>query len=399
MGLGKTAQAIRAADAAGASRVLIVAPAAMRTPWQEECAKWSLTDRHITTNPETTEPRATIVVSYEGMTAHVAALRKFRPDVVIFDEAKKLKEKNSSRTRAALLKKGVAGAAGAMWFLEGTPIPNNPSELWTLLRACGQSNESQNAFKNHFCIIKDTDRGEKIVGVQNVDELRQRLAAIMLRRLKRDELTGLPPIQHRVQNITPLEADPAALSQLKLLESAIADEMRRAIAEGDFNLASVEHVATARKLIGLAKAPHALRCVAARLLTETDQIVLFAQHRGVLDLIAAHFAPWAPVFIHGGTSSAKRSAAIRDFQTGRARVIGCQIDAAACGLTLTAAHHLDMLEQSWTPANNEQAIARVHRVTQTREVIATTHHLAGSLDDLVKQANLLKNKMISAILD
>jgi hypothetical protein len=49
-------------------------------------------------------------------------------------------------------------------------------------------------------------------------------------------------------------------------------------------------------------------------------------------------------------------------------------------LTLTAAAHIDMLESDWAPASNYQAIKRVHRITQTRNVRARLITLANSFD-------------------
>jgi SNF2 family DNA or RNA helicase len=119
-----------------------------------------------------------------------------------------------------------------------------------------------------------------------------------------------------------------------------------------------------------------------------DKMVVFGNHRNALltvrDYLWRHGIKAGCVI--GDTSEKERQAIITSFQGDPDfRVILCNIRAAGTGLTLTAAAHIDMLESDWAPASNYQAIKRVHRITQTRNVRARLITLANSFDTDVQR--------------
>jgi SWI/SNF-related matrix-associated actin-dependent regulator 1 of chromatin subfamily A len=79
------------------------------------------------------------------------------------------------------------------------------------------------------------------------------------------------------------------------------------------------------------------------------------------------------------------------------RVIVGNITAAGTGLTMTAACRLDMLESSWTPADNVQAVRRIRRKGQTRPTLARFVMLNNSFDDSVAKIVTRKANTIVSI--
>jgi len=104
------------------------------------------------------------------------------------------------------------------------------------------------------------------------------------------------------------------------------------------------------------------------------------------------------VIIRGDVSQSARKAAIDRFQSDpKCRVCIGNIRAAGTNITLTAASDIFMLEQSWSPADNMQALMRVHRIGQTRNVNATFVSLADTIDDVVVATLAEKTANIAAL--
>src|ERR1700722_8887571 len=127
-GLGKTLQAIRAADKIGAKSVLAVVPANIVTQWVSAVKEHSLTGFKFD------------AVSYDKARSGTGAVRLNNYDLLINDELHSLKNRNAGRTKALYGPKhdgigGIVQDVPYVWGLTGSPAPNNPSELWTHLRA------------------------------------------------------------------------------------------------------------------------------------------------------------------------------------------------------------------------------------------------------------------------
>src|SRR6185312_1391438 len=137
MGLGKSAQAITAADRLNAKRILIICPAVARVNWEREFAKFSSQNRSfpiiLTSKDKITND--SIIISFDLLTRiNPACLGEF--DVLIIDEIHLGKSIKAKRTHAIFGKKGIIHGQNSqckIWALSGTPAPNHAGELWPLL--------------------------------------------------------------------------------------------------------------------------------------------------------------------------------------------------------------------------------------------------------------------------
>jgi SWI/SNF-related matrix-associated actin-dependent regulator 1 of chromatin subfamily A len=121
-------------------------------------------------------------------------------------------------------------------------------------------------------------------------------------------------------------------------------------------------------------------------------------HKRALSLVAEGLARFGVVMIDGSVPEAKRVEAVQAFQNDPAtRVFVGNVRAAGTGLTLTAAADIVMLESSWSPADNAQALMRVHRVGQEKQVRARFISLANSIDDVVTDVVARKTAAIAKI--
>lgn len=376
MGLGKTVQAIAACDSLLAAEVLVVCPASVVENWKREFARFSVTGIRPT------------VLSYD-----VARRGQFfdHVDVLILDEAHYLKSADSKRTQAVLGPngegRGLVDLADRVFLLTGTPMPNNPAELWSLLRACapetipGKSGKSYSywQFVNKYCVTRDNGFGLQIVGGKNHDKLKAALEPFMLRRLKVDVLPDLPDIRYDQLFVEGKVAQSAEYS-------AEVEKVERALAKGVDGLREIApHVATLRRLTGLAKVAGVVEWVKDWLDGGGGKIVLFAHHREVLDALQTALAGVGTATVRGDTTDRQR--VVDRFQNDPSvRVFIGQLQAAGTGVTLTAASDVLFVESSWVPAENQQAAMRVHRIGQKDACMVRFATLAGSIDEQIQRA-------------
>lgn len=168
MGYGKTVEAVKYCEAREARRVLVIAPKIVLHQWAKELKQWwdFANDDNIFIRPThiTKDADQIVLVNYEKMIQpkYLQQLKMFCWDVVILDEAHRIKNRESMRTRSAKsipTKHKVA--------LTGTPVLNRPDDLWSLLNWFDDyySSKSYWNFVNAFCKQEDTFWGNKIIGL------------------------------------------------------------------------------------------------------------------------------------------------------------------------------------------------------------------------------------------
>jgi SWI/SNF-related matrix-associated actin-dependent regulator 1 of chromatin subfamily A len=394
MGLGKSAQAIRACDDLLAHTVLVVCPASVVENWRREFAKFSV----LGTVPT--------VYSYDAITRGTAKLLHHY-GVLILDEAHYLKSRDAKRTQAIFGEKcdgegGLAERAEYVFALTGTPMPNHPAELWPMLRALapetitGKSGRPMHywPFVTSYCTTRDNGFGIQITGGKRHDVLREKLQPFMLRRLKSEVLTDLPPITWGELFV---EGKIDVFKEMKEGSALVDKVLREKGVDGLREIAP--HVATLRRLTGLAKVAPVVEWVKEWLESTDRKLVLFAHHREVIEGLHEKFGHQC-VVLTGSTSSEGRQRAIDRFQSreGYPRILLGQIQAAGVGITLTAASDVLFVESSWVPAENSQAAMRVHRIGQVNPCLIRFATLAGSIDEQIQKAVARKTADITKIL-
>lgn len=424
-GFGKTGQAIRAAMALGAQRIAVVCPAIARLNWEREVALWGcdlpvvrVTDKTDHTRPAAPGPMVA-VCSYDGLVRSnkLRGAMNHRPwDVLICDEAHRLKSADANRTRA-LYGTRVDGrgclAAKAMcrWLLSASPMPNDAGELWSHLAALWphlitgpQSGRvyTYEQFLERYCVLQYSDYGAKVVGYKDREGLLSILDTIMLRRT---EIKGLPDLVLR-EEPTLVEVSDARLKELEAHPEV--EDLKSVLLSADAranDLQGVEdefiHLATLRRLTGVLKARPTAELAAAEL-EVGDKMVLFAIHREVIDQLENYLtmAGIQCAVVHGGVPDGMRNTEIDRFNGDpQCRVFLGQIEATKECVNLPAANRVRFVEQSWCPETNRQAIARVHRRGQQRQVFADAVAIAGSIDETVQRVLTLKSINIQSLME
>lgn len=420
-GLGKTLQALAACTLVGARKVQVVCPAAARPVWEAHA--------------EMLRPDGTMelsAVSYASAARPRLSLwrqvQKDVPDVLILDEAHYLKNRKSARTKA-IYGRHCDGSAwfdqiAHVWALTATPAPNDISETWTAFRALRPDlirpplaerpmNFSQ--FVERFAETVATPFGLRITGTKQaaLPLLRELLPRLMLRRTLADVGLELPPLVWREPTwLVGGREDMAALKEaLRAIQTSAGGEgiepyvaVAQAMLDGTTRRlwqrdGGALAMATVARLTAAIKAQLAGPALAEQLASgAVRKLVVFVRHDEAMETLCCHLQGFGLARISGGQTKGKRQENIDRFQNApTCRVIVVKQQAGATALTLTAAHHVAMVEQAYTPADNYQAVKRCHRIGQTKPTLVQTFALRGSLDELIAQALIRKSRALGQL--
>lgn len=408
-GIGKTFQAIIGAEVAQCQRVLVLCPAVARYHWLRQFETYSPPGRQFSIlwgSRNEWPSTGGVICSYDvAIKKSVSTcLCSERWDLIICDESHALN--NTQSQRASLVWGKLAQRAARLWCLSGTPARNNISELWPVLNAAGLWTKGRRKFVEEFCDVVQTVYGEKILGTKKtkVDEAKRLLGPVMLRRYVKDVMSQLPPLTHSMYPVERTTVDiqqwfskvtVGVLSKEELFRQ-IADETRMTdsiikvtngnIDEAALALAALQNsTAQSRRYTGLSKVPAIADLVNTELLEgHYQKIVLFCWHRDVIEFLKFSLRDWSPIVLFGGQLVSTKDSNINYFQTRPAvRVCIAQIAAAGVAIDLTAATEVGFVEASYVPADNAQAVMRVHRFPQKRPVRSRFFTLADSVDEQV----------------
>jgi SNF2-related domain/Helicase conserved C-terminal domain len=419
-GLGKTAQALLAAEAANAYPLLVVVPNVVKTSWAREAARWT-PHRPATVvqgDGETADGFADIVVlNYEVLDRHLGWLGDFGFRGMVVDEAHFIKNKTSQRSQHVLALSDRIRSRTArplLMALTGTPLINDIEDFRAIWQFLGWIDDSK-PLGELADALEDTgltpaDRGFRAAARQCV------INRGIVRRRKLDVAADIParriadlPVELNGQagrSIRAAERDLASRLMARY-EAALANRSSAADVEGiDYDLVrrvarselkdattqSGQNVFTVMRHIGQAKAELAAD-YAAQLARSAGKVVFFAKHIDVMDAAEQTFARQGVRFssIRGDQTPTARQANIDAFVNDPdVAVAVCSLTAAGVGLNLQVASNIVLAELSWTNAEQTQAIDRSHRIGQAEPVTAWRIIAAQTIDTRI--AELIDSK-------
>ncbi|MBV9821036.1 MAG: DEAD/DEAH box helicase [Actinobacteria bacterium] len=425
-GLGKTAQALLAAEVANAYPLLVVVPSVVKINWAREVGLWT-PRRSVTVvhgNGDTVDGFADIVVvNYEVLDRHVGWFGQFGFRGMIVDEAHFIKNKTSQRSQHVLeLSQRIRSRAPRplLMALTGTPLINDIEDFRAIWQFLGWIDETEPLTELMNCLsetgLVPTDPGFYSAARRCVIDLG------IVRRRKVDVAADIPA--RRIADL-PVELDEKAGRSIRAAERDLA---RRLVARyetalanrrsggdsGDGVVSGIDHELVRRvaaweqkdattaktgenvfsmmRRIGQAKAGLAAD-YAVQLARSAGKVVFFAKHVDVLDVAEEAFARQGIRFssIRGDQTPLSRQKNIDAFVNDPEVAIAvCSLTAAGVGLNLQVASNIVLAELSWTDAEQTQAIDRSHRIGQTEPVTAWRIIAAQTIDS--KIAELIDSK-------
>jgi hypothetical protein len=414
-GLGKTAQALLAAEVATAYPLLVVVPNVVKTNWAREAARW-IPHRRATVvhgDGETVDGFADIVVlNYELLDRHSGWLGGFGFRGMVVDEAHFIKNKTSQRSQRVLaLSDRIRSRTPRplLMALTGTPLINDLEDFRAIWQFLGWIDDN-NPRAALLDALEDTgltpaDRGFHAAARQCVIDLG------IVRRRKLDVAADIPA--RRIADI-PVELDGPAGRSIRAAERNLTARMvtryqtalaNRSTGTGpdgidhdlvsrvarselkDMTTQSGENVFTMMRRLGQAKAELAAD-YAMQLARSAGKVVFFAKHLDVMDAAEQAFARQGIRFssIRGDQTPTARQANIDAFVDDPDVAIAVtSLTAAGVGLNLQVASNIVLAELSWTAAEQTQAIDRSHRIGQVEPVTAWRIIAAQTIDTRIAE--------------
>lgn len=412
MGIGKTATSIGAINRIMGSRGMIVCPAMLRQNWMNEFRKFSAYDLRLCKGQNIHDFVAwsrgrfdVLITSYELATKWHKDFAKQGEflDFIVFDEAHYMKNSAANRTKVLLGEEACGDDclvewAEHSWHVTGTPMANDPLDIFTFLRFAKAFDMGQREFVNVFYDrVPGTYGARHYVKPEMASVLQQLIYNNAIRRTHRDVGMELPPIWMREVLVEGDDKEVVRLvSEYPGLEQAIIE----AIEAGDLSGIDAEYIATLRRLIGKAKAIPYAHMLKEEMDAGAGKRVVFGIHTEPLLFIKNFLYKhgYEAVIAYGETKESDRQEAVHRFMNDpNYKIFLGNIKVAGVGLTLTESSDIDMFESDWSPAGNAQAIKRVHRYGQTQNVTARFITLAGSIDETVNRIVAGKTASIAEI--
>ncbi len=362
--------------------------------------------------------------------AHRFRNPKTRRTRAIFGDPPIRDRKNSPRDRGRVenaapftfsKSRGILDLFANQTYLSGTPNPNGrPVEMYTVLskvapetigfmnpvqyglRYCGGKRISETCplckglgYRGkgvfcHYCKGQGKfSNGYDFSGASNLKELRRNVRdKFMLRLKKSDVLKELPP---KTEEIILLGKTPPRVLKL---ESELRKASPKDLMQEKFGS---PHLATYCRLLGEYKVRPAVEFINGVLEDTDESVLVFAFHKNVIAGLQNKLAKYKPLVITGLTSKEERHGIVKTFQSGKgSRLIIGNYLACGLGLTLTRATRVIFVEQSWVPAENDQASDRAHRIGQRDNVLVQYLVYEHSIDRTRVETNLRKRRNINA---
>lgn len=347
MGLGKTVQALAAmahleSESPG-SHFLVVCPASIVGNWGREISQRTDFGLHLVHGDEKREAAAAwleqggvAVTSYATLRdsglAELLAAGGLLVRLLVVDEAHYAKNPEAGRSVAV---RSVAERSERVCLMSGTPLENKLEEFSNLLELVSPE------------VSRDVRRA--LTGTQSFVQL---VAPVYLRRNQEDVLRELPERIDKEEWVDLTPADRAAYHQ--------------AVREGNYMAMRV--AATLGGRAGESAKLERLADLIEEYREQGRKVLVFSYFLDVLHSVAREVP--AVGVLQGSVSPSERLELVDRFSAAEGHaVLLAQIIAGGVGLNIQAASAVVLLEPQWKPSTEEQAIARAHRMGQTRVVV------------------------------
>jgi len=416
MGLGKTVQALAAAELMaelyGIQKVLIVSPTSLKHQWQGEIERFASRSGQVveglTTRRRELYRSDTFykMINYELVHRDAALIREWAPDLIILDEAQRIK---NWQTRTAKSVKNLESTFAIV--LTGTPIENRIEELHSIMEFVD---------KHHLGPLyrfvhqhRLTDEAGKVVGYRDLESVRKSLTGVMIRRRKKEVLSQLPERidKNFFVELTPEQANiheefaeivarlVAKWRRYRFLSEA--DNLRLRIALANMRMVSDNTWLVDKRTKNGPKVEELETLLRELVIEGGEKVVIFSQWLRMNELVEEVLNANAIGYVHlnGGVPSKERKGLMARFKDDPDCRVFLSTDAGGVGLNLQSGSVVINMDIPWNPAVLEQRIGRVHRMGQKRGVRVINFISKGSIEERILDLLRFKKSLFAGALD
>jgi len=416
MGLGKTIQAIAAAEIlarlCGVTRVLVICPTSLKYQWQQEIKRFSGRESRVMAGgraqrqKDYAEDDFCKITNFEKLKPDLDLIAAWAPELVIVDEAQRVKNWNTIAARAL---KRIDSPYAVV--LTGTPLENKLEELISIVQFVDQHRLGPTWKLLHQHQMKD--EAGRVTGYTGLEKIGDTLAPIMIRRRKSEVLQQLPERTDQNLLVPMTEAQMLYHDENSEVVTRIVQRWRKTKFLSD----------TDQRRLTCALQNMRMSCNSTYLLDhESDHGVKADELAALFDELFAQpgakavvFSQWTRtheivirrletrgigyVSFHGGVPSEKRPALVDRFRDDPDCRVFLSTDAGSTGLNLQHASTLVNMDLPWNPAILEQRIARIHRMGQKRPVQIVNFIAKGTIEEGMLSVLAFKRSLAAGILD
>jgi len=416
MGLGKTIQALAATELMSRlfdiRKVLIVSPTSLKYQWKSEIEKFGRRQAIVIEGfnhqrkLQYREESFYKLINYELVFRDMGMIREWSPDLIILDEAQRIKNWN---TRTAKCVKQLESTFAIV--LTGTPIENRIEELHSIMEFIDKHRLGPlYRFLHHHRI---TDNGGKVIGYTNLQSVRESLKDVMIRRRKEEVLHQLP---ERIDNnfFVPMTVEQGVIHSenydivVKIVAKwrrykflSEADNLRLRIALNNMRMVSDNTYLVDKKTIHGPKIEELEVLLKEIVIEEGEKAVIFSQWLRMGELIehVLRRNKIGHVFLNGNVPSKQRKDLMGKFKEDPSCKAFLSTDAGGVGLNLQSGSVVINMDIPWNPAVLEQRIGRVHRLGQRKTVRVINFITSSSIEEKILDLLKFKRSLFSGVLD
>src|SRR6266851_3389592 len=378
MGLGKTVQALAATEMLrrrrGISKVLVVAPASVKYQWKKEIEKFTGLSAQVIEGlilqrqRQYASPVFFNLTSYELVLKDVRYLHELKPDLIILDEAQRIRNWATATARTIKQLK-----SRYVFVLTGTPLENKLEELFSVVEFVDgrRLGPAFRFLQEH----RTEDENGKLIGYRGLDRIHDQLAPILLRRTRQEVLKDLPKRTDQILhvNLTPQQAEPyweqndilAALMRKWERQGWLSeiDQKRVLCCLQNMRMLCNSTFLFDKQTNYSPKLQEFREILRELAIEENRKVVVFSEYERMTYLAGEELRKLGIGFVslHGGVPARKRGGLIEKFRQDPDCAVFLSTDAGGVGLNLQAASAVVNFEPPWNPARLEQRIGRVHR--------------------------------------
>ncbi len=416
MGLGKTVQALAATEMLrrrrGIQRVLVVAPASVKYQWKTEIEKFSGLPAQVIEGllPRRralyASPQFFNLSSYELVLKDVRYMHELAPDLIILDEAQRIR--NWTTATARTIKQLKSRYA---FVLTGTPLENKLEELFSVVEFIdGRRLGPAFRFLHEH---RTEDEHGTLTGYRGLDRIHDQLAPILLRRTRQEVLKDLPKRTDQILHValTPQQAEPyweqhdilAALMRKWERQGWLSeiDQKRVLCCLQNMRMLCNSTFLFDKQTNHSPKLAEFREIVRELAIEEGRKVVVFSEYERMTHLAGKELEKLGIGFVslHGSVPSRNRGALMEKFRRDADCRVFLSTDAGGVGLNLQAASAVVNFEPPWNPARLEQRIGRVHRLGQAHPVHVVHLLTKDSIEERVWETLKLKKSLFAGVFD
>lgn len=416
MGLGKTIQAIAAVallrSLKGIERVLVVLPASLKAEWEDQIARFTDFPVSVVSGPRAERlrqyaaPEVFTLVNYEQVLIDGHDINRLvRPDVIILDEAQRIKNWHTKTAQAVKQLKSPYA-----FVLTGTPLENRIDEIYSIVQYLDPRILGP-LFRFNRDFYELDERGRPI-DYKNLAALRERLAPIMLRRRKDEVEEQLPGRTVDTFFVAMTEEQRLRYEDYEAPAARlIAQARRRPLTKEEFDrlqqlLACMRMICDTPYILDpacrVSPKLDELENVLADLLADPERkVIVFSEWERMLELVRELAREMGIEFAWhtGSVAQEKRRIEQRRFKNDPTCRLFLSTDAGSVGLNLQVASAVVNMDLPWNPARLEQRIARAWRKNQMRTVTVVNLVCEDSIEHRMLHLLAAKQGLADGVLD